>query len=71
MFHAFPDNAVWIWHNLDTENIKNIFKFTNEINAQILGKDISTEDENSTIDMSDPRIKSQIDKVKEKLGIRN
>lgn len=69
MLHSFPNNAVWIWENLDAENIKNIFKFTNEINAQLLGKDLPDEEEQVTIDVNDPKIKSQLDNVKKKLGI--
>lgn len=69
MLHSFPDNAVWIWENLDTENIKNIFKFTNEINAQLLGKNRPDEDDQVTIDVNDPKIKSQLDNVKKKLGL--
>lgn len=69
MLHSFPDNAIWIWENLDAENIKNIFKFTNEINSKILGKDTSETDDQVTIDVNDPKIKSQLDNVKRKLGI--
>jgi hypothetical protein len=65
--YSFPENAVWIWENLDSEGIKDLIIYTGEINSKVAGKE--EEDEEPTIDVNDPHIKSQLDTVKRKLGI--
>ena len=71
MLHAFPENAQWLWSNQDGVVIRDIITYTSEINSKMMksstGKDNLPEMDDKVIDVNDPKIKEQLDRVKRKL----
>lgn len=69
MLHAFPEQAKWLWQEFSSADIQHIVKFTAELNKKSLEKGNKyPEIEDKIIDVTDPDIKSQLDKAKAKLN---